>query len=175
MMFRNKNQKGFTLIELLVVIAIIGFIASLVIVALTNARIRSRNSKRVADIRQIISALELYYANCNSYPVSASTITLDSTYKLYSGTAANCGTNLGNNAANGGIGTTAGGTIYIGTMPAAPLPSDGTCPTAGPGGSDGNPYHYTGTSTTFSLTFCLGNQTGAITAGYHTANQGGIQ
>jgi type II secretion system protein G len=64
----KQNQKGFTLIELLVVIAIIGLLASVVLLALNSARSKSRDAKRVADIRQIQSALELYYNDCNIYP-----------------------------------------------------------------------------------------------------------
>ena len=54
-----KNKKGFTLIELLVVIAIIGLLASLALVALGGAQKKARNSKRMADIRTLQSAIEL--------------------------------------------------------------------------------------------------------------------
>lgn len=67
---RNKNQKGFTLIELLVVIAIIGLLASVVLLALNSARSKSRDAKRLADVRQLVSALELYYNDENSYPAT---------------------------------------------------------------------------------------------------------
>ncbi|PIW79613.1 MAG: pilus assembly protein, partial [Parcubacteria group bacterium CG_4_8_14_3_um_filter_48_16] len=55
------NKKGFTLIELLVVIAIIGLLSTLAVVALNNARLKARDAKRIADIKQIQTALELYY------------------------------------------------------------------------------------------------------------------
>jgi prepilin-type N-terminal cleavage/methylation domain-containing protein len=64
----NKNKKGFTLIELLVVIAIIGLLSTLSVVALNNARARARDARRVADIKQIQTALELYFNSANSYP-----------------------------------------------------------------------------------------------------------
>ncbi len=69
---KQKNQKGFTLIELLVVIAIIGLLASVVLLALNSARQKSRDAKRLADVRQIASALELYYdaANPSGYPTN---------------------------------------------------------------------------------------------------------
>jgi len=68
---RNKQQKGFTLIELLVVIAIIGLLASVVLLALNSARQKSRDAKRLADVRQIASALELYFNDSTTgYPAS---------------------------------------------------------------------------------------------------------
>ena len=66
---RNKN-KGFTLIELLVVIAIIGLLASVVLLALNSARSKARDAKRMADIRQIASAMEMYFNDNNGYPAT---------------------------------------------------------------------------------------------------------
>ncbi len=61
-------KKGFTLIELLVVIAIIGVLASMVMSSLNDARARARDAKRIADIRSIQNALELYHLDNGSYP-----------------------------------------------------------------------------------------------------------
>ena len=65
-----KSKKAFTLIELLVVIAIIGLLATLSVIALNNARAKSRDAKRVADMRQIQTALELYFNDNLAYPPS---------------------------------------------------------------------------------------------------------
>lgn len=66
---RSSRQGGFTLIELLVVIAIIGVLASIVLASLNAARKKSRDARRVADIKQIQLALELYFdANSSAYP-----------------------------------------------------------------------------------------------------------
>ena len=63
----NKT-KGFTLIELLVVIAIIGILASIVLASLDSARKKGRDARRIADIKQLQLALELYYDSCNAFP-----------------------------------------------------------------------------------------------------------
>ncbi len=66
------NKKGFTLIELLVVIAIIGLLAGISVVALNSARQKARDVRRVADIRQIQTALAMYYDSASKYPSSLS-------------------------------------------------------------------------------------------------------
>ena len=63
-----KSKKGFTLIELLVVIAIIGILASVVLASLNSARKKSRDARRVADIKQIQLALEMFFDANRSYP-----------------------------------------------------------------------------------------------------------
>ncbi|MBI2113012.1 MAG: type II secretion system protein [Candidatus Wildermuthbacteria bacterium] len=50
---KKKSGAGFTLIELLVVIAVIGMISSIVLVALGPVRARSRDTKRIAEVRQL--------------------------------------------------------------------------------------------------------------------------
>jgi type II secretion system protein G len=63
------KNKGFTLIELLVVIAIIGILSSVVLASLNSARTKARDARRIADLRQIQIALELYYDANNKYPI----------------------------------------------------------------------------------------------------------
>jgi prepilin-type N-terminal cleavage/methylation domain-containing protein len=65
-----NHKKGFTLIELLVVIAIIGILSSVVLASLNSARMKARDARRVADFRNIGSAMELYYDKYNRYPPS---------------------------------------------------------------------------------------------------------
>lgn len=69
-MFKSlvKNKSAFTLIELLVVIAIIGILSTLAIVALGDARVKARDAKRITDVKQIATALELYFIDNGSYP-----------------------------------------------------------------------------------------------------------
>lgn len=71
----RNNKKGFTLIELLVVIAIIGILSSVVLASLNSARQKSRDARRVADIKQLQLALELYYdSNSSVYPTALSAL-----------------------------------------------------------------------------------------------------
>ena len=73
-MFLVLNKKSsysltaFTLIELLVVIAIIALLSTLSVVALNNARAKARDARRLSDIKQISTALELYYSSNGIYP-----------------------------------------------------------------------------------------------------------
>jgi len=61
-------RRGFTLIELLVVIAIIGMLTSVIIASLSSARVKSRDSRRIADLKQVQIALELYYDEMGEFP-----------------------------------------------------------------------------------------------------------
>jgi prepilin-type N-terminal cleavage/methylation domain-containing protein len=67
---KAKNH-GFTLIELLVVIAIIGILSSIVLVSLNSARSKARDVKRIAEIKQLMTALELYYDSNGHFPISS--------------------------------------------------------------------------------------------------------
>ena len=75
----TKNKSGFTLIELLVVISIISLLSTLAITALNNARKKSRDAVRKADLAQIRKALDLYLTNRNTFPIfeTETTITGD--------------------------------------------------------------------------------------------------
>ena len=64
----KRHQKGFTLVELLVVIAIIGILATLLLLQLGVARQRARDAKRIADVSQVRTAIELYYDDSGQYP-----------------------------------------------------------------------------------------------------------
>ena len=61
-------KKGFTLIEFLVVVALIGVLATLVLANLNAARERGRDTERKADLRNIETALHLYYNDKGVFP-----------------------------------------------------------------------------------------------------------
>ncbi len=130
------QKKGFTLIELLVVVAIIGLLSTLSIVALNTARAKARDARRVSDVKQIQTALELYYNDQGDYPAS----------------------------------TTALQPAYMGTVPTAPTPADGSAC------ASENSYTYTkATAGTYTLTYCLGAATGGLPIGLGTATPAGIK
>lgn len=153
-----KKQKGFTLIELLVVIAIIGLLSSVILVAVYNARMKSRDAKRVGDMSRMVTAFELFYNTNRGYPAATGTGLPDGMVPTY----------IASHATN-------------------PLPADGTCGSVQyPNGQDATSYYYvpTGTASTFNgLTiypdynyyFCLGSKTGDVSAGTHSLTPKGIR
>lgn len=64
-----KKQNGFTLLEILVVVAIIALIGVFAAVAVNAARSKQRDATRIANVRQMQSALEDYFNETNSYPI----------------------------------------------------------------------------------------------------------
>lgn len=146
---KKISNLGFTLIELLVVIAIIGILAAIVLVNLNTARASARDSKRLADIRQAVNALQVYIGDNNDYPQASGT------------------------EPDPAEGTPAFST-FLTPWPIPPTPVDGDC-TEGENAytythevtAEGNPD--------FKITFCLGRDVGGISAGVHSASPAGLQ
>lgn len=71
---RRAKVRGFTLIELLVVILIIGTLSGIMLSVLNTAGLRqkARDSQRVADLKKVQTALELYFADYRGYPLQTS-------------------------------------------------------------------------------------------------------
>ena len=69
-----EAKQGFTLIELLTVIAIIALLASIILASLNTARQRSRDGKRVSDIKNLELALSLYYNDNSAYPTTLASL-----------------------------------------------------------------------------------------------------
>ena len=128
-----KKNKGFTLIELLVVIAIIGLLATLAVVALNNARAKSRDVRRISDIKQIQTSLEMYYNDANGYPT---------------GTAWPSSINYS-------------GTTYMASVPTNPAPNGCT-------------YVYNGSTSSYTITFCLESGAGGYSSGTVYAKPSGL-
>ncbi len=154
---KQNHKKGFTLIELLVVVAIMGMLAALAVVSLNNARARARDARRISDIKQIQTALELYFLDNSDYP---------------SGEDIHIGSPTADTLSqNNGFSENAAGDVYMSVVPLNPAPyDDGGC-------DDTSAYIYsydTGNGASYSITYCLGSVIGHVTKGKHTATPGGI-
>ncbi len=67
---KKSSRSGFTLIELLVVISIISLLSSVVISSLNTARAKSRDTRRMIDLKAVQAALELYKNDFGLYPIT---------------------------------------------------------------------------------------------------------
>lgn len=153
------QQKGFTLMELLIVIIIIGILATMAFVMLGSVRTQARDVKRVADIKTIHTALDLYYHDEGHYPIADAY--LDDPVADPDGPD-----NLVDEFIVGQPLTSSTGITYLNKIPGNPTPTaDGTC-------EEGNEYEYISTDgQSYSIKFCLGSDTGSAGAGinYSTA------
>jgi prepilin-type N-terminal cleavage/methylation domain-containing protein len=185
-MFKSENSRAFTLVELLIVIAIIGLLASVIMVALSSARVRARDAKRLSEVQQTAKALELYFNQCNAYPqLPTATINfrLNSTLALFSGTVASCGNSQGVSG-NGGIGSSASGEVFISRLPTAPTPPDNGSLPVGSRCSESNTatnsqtwndYSYISfTPDQYWLYFCIGTDVGGYSAGRYVRTEKGM-
>lgn len=96
----KTSNKVLIMIIISVSILVISLLSTWAVVALNNARMKSRDAKRVSDIKQIQTALELYYNDIGKYPE-----------KIFSGQKIEYGTE-----------------VYMSYVPSNPKPNDGTCP-----------------------------------------------
>lgn len=63
------KRSGFTLIELLIVVAIIAILAAIAVPNFLEAQTRSKASRAKSDLRTIVTALESYAVDNNTYPI----------------------------------------------------------------------------------------------------------
>jgi type IV pilus assembly protein PilA len=68
----NSEEKGFTLIELLVVILIIGILAAIALPAFLGQRSKGQDSSAKSAARNLVSAVESFYATNQTYVGAAS-------------------------------------------------------------------------------------------------------
>jgi type II secretory pathway pseudopilin PulG len=139
--YRYRASLAFTLVEFLVILVMIGILASLVISAVNGGRLKSRDARRVADIKQMQTALELYFSDEQLYPQ-----TWVANQPLVS---------VDNH-------------MFMDKRPSNPKPWDeGAC--GGRGGDYvytalGNP------ATNYTISYCLGKNVDAVAAGQQTVS-----
>ena len=68
-----NTKKGFTLIELIVVIGIMGVLYTIVFGSISNSKARSRDDKRISDVKEIQLALTQFFDACSQYPSGIAT------------------------------------------------------------------------------------------------------
>lgn len=64
----KKLRKWFTLIEMIIVIVIIGILAAAILPKILWARDRANDVKRIADLRNVAMAVEMYHMDNGEYP-----------------------------------------------------------------------------------------------------------
>ena len=137
--YNNHNRKivstllGFTLIELLVVISIIGILATLLLANYSATRERARDAQRKSDLRNIQTALRMFYNDFNRYPSSSS------------GQIVGCGTR-GDTVCGWGKTFSAGSTnvVYMNILPKDP--------------QSNRSYNYVAAGGEYTLSACLENK-----------------
>lgn len=63
-----KKLSGFTLVELLIVIAILAVLTSVLMVNFEQARKKTRDARRISDLKSIQNGLEQYRVVAGAYP-----------------------------------------------------------------------------------------------------------
>jgi len=152
--FRNI-QKKWTIWGLVIfvihILLIFSLLSSLAIVALNSARARARDARRISDIKQIQTALELYYLDNNQYPISE-------TYDIE-----------GMCFCSDGFKSQCSGTTYMGIIPSSPEPEDGDCSFL-----DNFYYYERITPYDYKLQYCLGETVDDIHSGTNIATSMGL-
>ncbi len=81
------KKNGFTLIEILIVVAIIGLLSTMGLMAFQKSLQRSRDARRISEIKALQGAAEQYYADQlpNAYPVTNDCANLDDYVQGFNG------------------------------------------------------------------------------------------
>lgn len=79
----RRKSEGFTLIELLIVVAIIAILAAIAVPNFLEAQTRAKVSRTKTDMRTLVTGLESYRVDNNSYPPASCSLRYLSTPIAY--------------------------------------------------------------------------------------------
>lgn len=152
-----SEKRTFTLVELLVVVAIVGLISIIAVIALTSARKKSRDSARVAAMRQIQVEMERVFSEGNTYNLAGCTAA--------GAKVSSCATPLSN--------------YLTGIAKLKDPVSDKTCTVLNGACTDKAPCDYAVAvdpdTSTYKFCFYLEGAVGDLFAGMHYVSPGGVQ
>jgi len=117
----NNLRQAFTLIELLIVVAIIAILAAIAVPNFIEAQVRSKVSRAKADMRTLVTAVESYAVDQNSYPYG------QGCWKFW---APGNVPNVNHNPAYSPLMVLTSPVAYIATLPNVVFNQDPTVPTA---------------------------------------------
>jgi prepilin-type N-terminal cleavage/methylation domain-containing protein len=144
---RTKLQRGFTLIEVLTVVAILSVFASVIYALGVKAQARANDVRRIADLTQVKTSLELYYNDYRSYPNTL----VSGSRKWYGNCAIDQTWGVGGKSTTGGTGYIPSlAPTYIPVLPVDPKPLTNFCYLYS---SDGTDYMLLAHQTTQSYTY----------------------
>ena len=147
-----KRQEKFTSgnkrfkLEIIAVLILTLILAMGAVIVISSAKQRSRDARRVSDIKRIKAALELYYSHCNQYPASI-----------------NGGEPIAQEA-----GVCSGSAVYLESVPENPIPTDHDSCSANDELAKTYTYQVINNpakGSSYTLEFCLGNPIGEFSAG----------
>jgi len=130
-----------------VVIAIIGILATISVIGLSTVRAKSRDTKRVADVKQMQTAMGLFFNDMHRYPTEDE-FAAGSLFSTSSGQAA----------------------VYMAVIPSAPTPADGACTS----GDNAYSYLVSPDYSNYRIDFCTGGRIGSIEGGLEAGTPAGF-
>lgn len=89
---RLPKARGFTLLELIIITAIIVLLSLVAIVTLASSQRKSRDAKRLADLKELQQAVQYYHSEYTTFPIT--TNTTNETWAALGGSIQNYITNL---------------------------------------------------------------------------------
>lgn len=122
-----RHNKGFALIELLIVVVIIAILAAIAIPRFSATREKAYFAAMRADLKNLASQQEIYYADEYSYTREAGALTFVSSQGVTVSIAASS-SGWSASATHSALGASEGCAIYYGTVTAPTSPATPTSP-----------------------------------------------